>query len=525
MKKIILIITILLFCNTAYGAFIPLEIGSPKAVGTGTPAITSDHPVFRAYAGITYNIKPMIVGGLYPFTFSLSGEPSGMTIDSSTGVINWPTPTAGTTDTITLTVVDDESTQAQSSWQIVVGTSGYLFMDSSYVGTETGSITQPFSTIQNMLDSTTSSNITDIIYFRSGTYNLPIYNSVDSSAHDCNFDDYLGNGGKPSRWIAYPSESVTVDCDSNYFQGGVTPWYVDRINFIDIPDWLFHEVPSGRNYSVIRRCDISGARTLYRTDNANQGIYYTADTVNGFYLHFSNNEVHDLTSVHAVGSLYSQQKLVVEDNVVYDISIDPVVGSRPVFAMKVGLHDVSIRRNNIDSGGVEVSGIGGGVNGMFLSSSNIDISFNRVKVPSSAFWFNERGNVEPILDNAQLATNFIRNTVEGYVTFSYLDGSLCTNAGPWTGSSNIIINDNNSPGRDNVNNYTYRNGTNSPELCNLITNDLIGTAGDNIVDSEGLLTGAYRTTYLGTRGWETVASGGDTTANIIGCDFSSVDIR
>ena len=501
MKKIILILVILLQYTQVYSAFLPLEIVSPKTAGTGTPVIPSDHPVFRAYTGIPYNIKPVILGGLYPFMFALSGEPSGMIIDSSTGEINWPTPTVGTTSTITLTVTDDEATMLQSTWQIVVGTTGYLFIDGTYVGVETGSITQPYSTIENMLTNTTSANVTDIVYFRAGIYQLPIFNSVDSSAHDCNFSSYLGNGGKPSRWIAYPEESVTVDCDANYFQGGVTPWYIDNINFIDIPDWLFHEVSSGMDYVVIRRSDISGARCLYRTDNANQGIYYTEDGADGYYYSLSDNNIHDLTSVHAAGSYYNQQKMVIENNTVYDIYIDPVVGARPIFAMKVRLHDISIRRNNIVST-ASVMGIGGSLNGMFLTSSNIDISFNRVKVPSSALWFNERGDTEPILENAQLATNLIRNTIEGYVVLSYIDGDVCSNAGPWTGGNNVVINDNNSAGRINVNNYTYRNSSNSPATCNLITADLIGAVADSIIDSSGLLLGSYRDAYLGVAGWE-----------------------
>ncbi|MEA5115923.1 MAG: putative Ig domain-containing protein, partial [Geobacteraceae bacterium] len=146
-----------------------LEIGFPREAGTGSPAIPATHPVFRAHPEVAYSVRPAIYGGAYPFTFTLANQPEGMVVDSSTGLVTWPNPQAST-GPITLTVTDADGTQAQSTWSVTVSASGFVFVDSSYSGVETGSISQPYSSIANMLNGSTTA--TDIVYFRAGTHSL-----------------------------------------------------------------------------------------------------------------------------------------------------------------------------------------------------------------------------------------------------------------------------------------------------------------------------------------------------------------
>ena len=88
MHYILLIILFFLAPDVATAALFPLEITNIKASGTGTPAIPSTNRIFRAYPGIEYNIRAAVIGGDYPYTYELSGQPSGMTINSRTGEIS-----------------------------------------------------------------------------------------------------------------------------------------------------------------------------------------------------------------------------------------------------------------------------------------------------------------------------------------------------------------------------------------------------------------------------------------------------
>src|SRR5262249_36142342 len=59
--------------------------GSPPTIGAITPTSTVCGTPYTSNA-------PSVTGGNPPYTWSISGQPAGMTIDSATGVISWPTP-------------------------------------------------------------------------------------------------------------------------------------------------------------------------------------------------------------------------------------------------------------------------------------------------------------------------------------------------------------------------------------------------------------------------------------------------
>ncbi|MGI6388543.1 MAG: Ig domain-containing protein [Desulfomonilia bacterium] len=133
--------------NAAYN---PLEIINIKPAGTGNPAISPNHRIYRAYPGIEYNIRAAVIGGMYPYKFSLSNAPYGMTINENTGVISWPNPQTSA-QSIRLTVTDAENHVATSTWSINVTQNGFIFIDASRTGTETGTISQPYNSIQDIL--------------------------------------------------------------------------------------------------------------------------------------------------------------------------------------------------------------------------------------------------------------------------------------------------------------------------------------------------------------------------------------
>jgi hypothetical protein len=488
--------------NHSHAANFPLEIMNIKASGTGTPAISSTNRIFRAYPGVEYSIRAAVIGGTYPYTYALSNQPLGMTINSSTGEISWPNPQSNS-GTITLSVTDSESNNVTATWAITVTTSGFIFVNSGYSGTETGSITQPYSSLSNMLNN--SSTVSDIVYFRAGSYSLPIFNSTHYLENDCNLTN------SPNNWIEYPGETATVDMDSHYFQGA-GPYYFDGLSFTDVPDWFIHEVSSSNNYTTFRRLDISGARAVYRADNANHGLYYTSHDTRGTYLIFQDLILHSFDDVHGIGPLYEQNKVLVEDCVFYDFT--STLGGRPVIAPKWNGTSHTFRHNNIYNTNDRIA-IGGGINGMFRGIEDIEILYNRIS-SATAIWFNNDGGSGVVAGDdlnppTQRTTYIHRNTISGYIViYNVVDGCGGSTGGPYSFTNNVITNSNTS-GYTIVDYITYAYPTGSnPENCITDTNNLKGTSG--LVDASGLL---INRDYVGTYGWELGAGESDTTAPVV----------
>ena len=188
----------------------PLELVSPRAANTspsaesGTPNISTSHRIFKAYPGIEYNIRAVVIGGSYPYTFSLTNEPSGMTIDDITGEITWTNPTANASPTIYVT--DAEGTTISSQWDINVTTTGWRFVDSingndSWDGTTPSFVsgsTGPWQTLSKVR----TSGGTNFIYFRGGTYSTSgmytsdlIQQTVDNTTYTSTSTSWEVGGG------------------------------------------------------------------------------------------------------------------------------------------------------------------------------------------------------------------------------------------------------------------------------------------------------------------------------------------
>lgn len=58
-----------------------LELVLPRAAETSasvedeSPAIPSGHRIYRAYPGLEYNIRAVVLGGAFPFRFALKDAP------------------------------------------------------------------------------------------------------------------------------------------------------------------------------------------------------------------------------------------------------------------------------------------------------------------------------------------------------------------------------------------------------------------------------------------------------------------
>ncbi len=485
-KKTIFLFIIFCFFSSSllaysgqYRADFPLEIINIKPSGTGDPAIGEENRIFWAYPGIEYNIRPAVLGGEYPYTFSLSNAPEGMDIDQYTGEITWPNPQSDVSN-ITVTVTDSQGNSAEATWSITVtdSTDRFIFVDDSYSGTETGSISQPYSSISN-LRSAESGNADKIVYFRNGTY---YFFKVDSQVtewdkNSMNWDDH------PKIWLKYPGETVKLDCQDYFievYQNNVkNNIYFDGFEIYNITAGFMY---SPFDYLTIRRCTFHDGQGI-SSKNKNYGfIYLSPHSTTRYYSVFQNNEFYDFTGMAAIGSIYKTTKMLIEDNYIHD-SHDGII-SLPTLATKHNLERCTIRHNRF----VNLSNCvtGHSTNGMWSESTNNIICFNLMNTSSN---FGVMGS-----DQDSTYYYIYRNTFMGGVAHNH----LCPDAweqplGPYYYDYNIFQND--EAGIE----YKW-------DCCGETVDEkdnLKSTSG--IVDSSGNLTDEY-SEYLGSHGWE-IANG------------------
>jgi hypothetical protein len=234
------------------------------------------------------------------------------------------------------------------------------------------------------------------------------------------------------------------------------------------------------------------------SDNGNQGYFFTAEAGTGNYLVIQNNAFHDFTGATGVGSLYYQNKALIEDNRFYN-SAAGLLPFCPSVSFKIQVNYSTIRRNRFETNN------GCRNTGMFFASGNNEICFNYFNVGTSvADDFNTSGPANP-----QGRTFYYRNTLIGDLNFKNIDGNNCFAQGPFYLRDNVVINPlAGADGLAKIDHWTYHyTSVNSPQNCIAPndTNNLKGTPEQNIVDSNGNLTPAY-SQYVGSRGWQTTPS-------------------
>ncbi|HEX7011762.1 MAG TPA: Ig domain-containing protein [Steroidobacteraceae bacterium] len=477
----------LLIAGPALAANYPLELVSPRAVGTapasGNAAITAGNRIFKAYPGIEYNIRAVVVGGEYPYTFSLSNAPSGMTIDSRTGEITWPNPT-GSSVTPTITVRDAEGTVRSSPWTITVTTEGFWFVDAvNGSPSGNGTINSPWRTISNMANAS-GPRAGDIVYFRNGTYNVLDMprTSVGSPWERVEFPE-----SKPNIWIAYPNERPVIDFGFNQSSG--QPGALIRLDgnnlYVDGFETrntrvIGFQTHAGR-YAVFRRLRMHDLNLIRANlDGTNSSFIMTMSAYSdstaggnasswGQYLAIQDNEFYNAPVDLAI-KIYSQWKLLIEDNNFHDLRYGTELkADMPQFTYRGNRHTRIAGR-----------AIGGNMHSL---TTHGEINFNLVYEPNGEFALdvNQDGEAKRI--------DIYRNTFVGRVRVRNTDSS----DGPFRFYNNVIINSDSG---------THIYQENVSDRSRIVAMDnLTGTLSQNIVDATGSLTGQY-VQYLGTRGHE-----------------------
>jgi Right handed beta helix region len=465
---------LLLVSFSAHAATYSLQIIAPRA------GMTTANRYYKAYPGLDYNVQTSVVGGKYPYTYTLSSAPSGMTIDANLGIVDWPSPTTGSTS-VTVGVTDSSGTKASVTWPITVTTSGFKFVDankgkSAAAGAD-GSIGNPFKTIADFyITKNDSSNAGVFIYFRAGTYftnTAPIENGVRLALVP----------GHPLVWLGYPSEAAVIDCTGSYIAvyGGMSNTYMDNLTFQNFNTNFGVRIDSDASDVVFRRDVFQNIQAGWGGEGTNAAglMIDRGSTMGSNYTVIGNTFQH----VHDVGYGvlgYFANNVLVQSNTCTDFttSDDKCIGP------KEGTQNWFIRDNRISMAAGQGIWIDASNTGS-TTTQNIEVSYNLVQVTSgNTFWLGQA-------DVAYGPVTSFRNTYVG----APVEVDNLTSGGPVTFTNDVIQTSNSGAIATNI-------GTIAASLLSTVSNL---TASSGIVDSTGNLTGSY-TKYLGIDGYQRTGS-------------------
>lgn len=472
--------------SVALSANYPLEITQPQ------PNLTTANRYYKAYPGLEYKVPIGVFGGEYPFTYSLTTAPSGMTINSSTGVITWPNPTAtGSPHSVTARVVDSESTEDTVSWTVTVTTSGFVFLDivnGSPSGA--GTISDPK---QNMVDigGSTYSDITVgtyndyFVYFRGGTYDPAGY--LNNSGQQIQLE-WRGSY-KPIVWLEYPGESVVID--HNRRTQGAFFDMVDSnnddlfIHGIRFQDMLNHAIRMMANRQVFFEAEFQNLGPGRDGDNSSFLMFASAQQTGAHDYTFIKDCTFNNLNIGAFLKLYSVWKAVIEGNTLSNGSGAPLEG----IAVKAYNSYIDIRGNTIQN--IAEHAIGGNWN----YDNNFEIRFNKIQDANNNFVNDIYGALTINYNDTAGPVNIYRNTIEGTVTVRFAS----SDDGPFRLYNNVIVNENSGTLSGSHINYSQVNDMSRIIIGSGSTANLTGYPSSNIIDANGNLTANY-TSYIGTHG-------------------------
>ena len=472
----------------------PLEVTNIRPAGTG--GLTANYRVYRAYPGLEYNIRAAVVGGAYPYTFTLSDAPTGMTVDAR-GVISWPSPQASASPT--LTVRDQEGSQVSATWNITVDGGSFRFVDAvNGNDANAGNQAAPWRTLSKVYSSATG---TQIVYFRAGTYTVA---GIPVRAQDHpQGEEFIPWDGvqKSATWLAYPGDArPTLDfgytgSGQPYNSGDSVPrlkingpnLYVDNMRFYRCMTMCFQVNHGGQVGTTFRRNVFDTGGPGIDGGNSAFIMFVAAGGANSLYTVVQDNEFMNLKrgTANSGLKLYTLTKPLIEDNSFHEFD-----AATESLAIKAAIVQYTVRGNrfyNVCSGIVgNMDDYAGGDN------TRGEILFNSVIVrgpePTWALHFNQNGTAGE--------TFIYRNTLVGpVVAFGVGPGS-----GPFRLSQNVIVSeDGGSPRGSRITHYEVRDASRI-----VLTDNLTAPPSARIVDAAGLLQGASRTQHLGKRGHELV---------------------
>lgn len=463
----------------------PLELVSPREAGTspspddGSPAISAGHRIFRAYPGLEYNIRAVVLGGSYPFRFELFDASAGMTIDSRTGEIRWPKP-SGEQARPTIAVTDAEGTTRSSAWTIKVGAEPFRFVDAvKGDDANAGTLEAPWKTLAKVKSSEAAGAT---VYFRTGVYKKT---GLSTGGGDTWTRVEFNGRVHPVQWLAYPGEKPVIDND--YAATGApgsfiritgaanSPVYLDGLEVTDTRHMALQYGSGSCDFPVFRRLSIH--KIAEGIDGANSAGIMTLTSQGDptWYAAYQDNDFHD----NAPGGIkqYSQKKLLWEDCKFRDSGIGPDLKS-DIVRFEVRGCTFSGNRGAMAGlfGNMHPARNGGQITG--------EIRFNLMLCGGSP----EMRALEVNQDGLANEIHIYRNTLLGVVNVRNTDQA----DGPFRFSRNVIVNV--ASGKDGI---SFENVSDPTRVVS--TENLSGSPADGIVDAQGNLLGTYRQ-FVGKRG-------------------------
>ncbi len=466
-----------------------LQIILPRAArsspDTGGLPISPNHRIFWAYPGVQYNIRGAVIGGVYPYRFSLENAPAGMTMDPATGEIDWPDPRANATN-ILFKVMDAAGSQVSTLWSIAVASGRFIFVNASASEGGNGSFDRPYRQLSKIPEAI---HYGKILYFMSGTYQVLDMLRAGSDSWE---RVEINGGGKPVAWLEYPGESAVIDFgwkgsgSAPLIRMGNGSIYLDGLETANSHNIAFQfESPS---FGVVRRMTMhhqgpgqDGANSAFIMFLASYGSPALGMVI-------QDNTFSDI--INGTGNcalkLYSLNKCLIEDNIFHGTE----AGTEAIVAIKSDNPRFTVRRNTFYDIGTPA--IGGNMHRVSHATFG-EILYNNVRGGATeAIFINQDGQAARI--------DVYRNTFKGRVRMRFTDAD----DGPFHFYNNVIIS-NDPLGRwVTGSRIHFENVTDRSRV--LMTNNLEGPFSSAIIDAFGFLTPSYAS-QLGTHGWQLLSDG------------------
>jgi hypothetical protein len=495
-----------------------MEITAPYST------LPSGHRMRRQHPSVPYNVRVTVVHGAYPFTYALTANvPSGMGIDSSTGVITWATPVAGTYSNIEVTVTDAEEAVATETWTLTVGTSGHKFID-IVAGNDTtgdGSFATPWASLDKAYDSAAAG---DILWIKGpGTYLLTGLPQDGGESNPLEWKVHWDVGDRSTIFIGYGSSKPIIDFEHNqsYCDAGSLPTCPSltretaRFHMVGDTTWIDNievhnsfimafqmEADAALLGWTVRRVDFDGAGPGYNGSNGAMVMSQSmgAGTTPRYGSYFGENTAtnfHGVTgqpeqNVDAV-KLYTEEYALIADNVVPSGS-NTIFFTDGVIAVKGGVLDhIEIRANDLTM-------VGCALGGNMTTATDFECRFNLFRVSGT-----DPNTGEPPLalhtgqgPGSPVRNNYYRNTFVGGRVRIRDD---TTAVGPYTFTRNVIVNEDGAQliphfcdGHPSTSGWADCFGLSDTNTIEDVDN-LKGNAAAGIVDANGELQGSYLTDH------------------------------
>jgi hypothetical protein len=396
-----------------------------------------------------------------------------------------------------VSVTDAENTTKTRDWTIAVNTSNYVFIDPNASAGGAGTLADPLSSFSELYTTSktdsTWSGYHVILRDGSQSGGATVY-PWDYDAGVLEDDAVTGKkivytNDKPVVFMAYPGESPEIDLKHYWQIFGVDDNLWDGITFdlANNPRALGLQ-PINGNRMTIANC------TFKNNDNttgaSNNYSYIFTTRVIGTFPKYHCLQDNTATGGSGVNNgywciLYTAENVLIENNTITSCGIHNI-------GPKESIRYMTIRQNRSDNAGEETVDYQYSDGTSAELSGHAEICYNLCMAGACDI----NGNAESVGHPVYVFRNTLYEpTTDGFGSAkqSHAGGT----SGPFSWDKNVIINQ--------INEVTYEDriwySSNNDTLT--YGDNLVGAPADGIVDGgTGLLTGANRTTYLGTHGHE-----------------------